>query len=325
MEGIMKGIMKGDKVESTHATVIGLAVDKKYGVLCNIPGSIAKVTNEEFARNFLNLQDDNGKTIIHHIIENPENGYRPGIWAMIELHLKGANLNIQDKLGNTALHTCANFYKGFMSNMRTTYSSLDFNKVFYLTFATSLKSGLIATESREDTRPPEERLMFACMADIGAMLLCGANSNTKNNKGETVFEIMTSTATMLGSDSLKPNICEASCKKAFWIFFNDEKHQFGYDKLAKVVYSYSPNVVNYATVPGNIEYPWAPNVVTWVKSIQIDTSVSLLATAYYSRERENVPTKVSNVSNISAKSMVMQSNTMVLPAGGGDRETCILQ
>ncbi len=67
-----------------------------------------------------------------------------------------------------------------------------------------------------------------------------------------MLALMTDVARILKSYSAKPNISEASCKKAFTVFFVEEKYSFRYDN--------------------NIHktgYLWARNVVSWVESLNL--------------------------------------------------------
>lgn len=194
----------------------------------------------------LNFQDANKKTLIHHIIENPDSGSRSGLWMVIELNQKGAKF-LRDSLGNTALHSCAILYMDFMQKQVATTG--------LTAFASRLYQGLIPVNPGE-RRPADERIMFALMADVGAMLFCGADPLVKNNKGEEVFGMMASVASMLKSGSAKPNICEASCKKAFLEYSSFKKPCFVEDPILK-----------------RITYPWATNVVSWVDNLKVDDSV----------------------------------------------------
>ncbi|MDF3048349.1 MAG: hypothetical protein K0R73_1467 [Candidatus Midichloriaceae bacterium] len=195
--------------------------------------------SKNLALDILNFQDPDGKTLIHHIVENHNTGHRTGLWAMVELSFKGADLNIQDKQGNTALHSCANFYKKLMSE----YTH------FTVLFDDWLRQPLIEDKDWITT-PKHEREMFAFMADIGGMLWCGANPEIANNKGEKIFPLMANIAKLMPAGSVKPNICAESCKRAFIEFFKREIYNFK---------SYDAD---------GIRYSWAPNVKKWVEELE---------------------------------------------------------
>ncbi len=244
----MQNSQISEKIRKIHDQYIGFAKDDKdYDEILFSTGELIKQIGTEATAAFLNLQDKNGETLSHHIVKNPLNGHRPGTWAIIELHLKGANLNIADNYGNTALHACANLYKGLMHAQVSSEGLTP--------FASDLKFvGLIKVGLKH--RPGDERIMFALMADVGAMLACGADPRVKNKKGETVLGMVADIAKMLKADSAKPNISEASCKKAFSVFFAREKFSFSHSE-----------------VNNDTRYPWALNVVNWVESLNLPTSV----------------------------------------------------
>ncbi|MDF3047898.1 MAG: hypothetical protein K0R73_1016 [Candidatus Midichloriaceae bacterium] len=237
----------------------------------------------------LNFQDPEGKTLIHHIVENHNTGHRTGLWAMVELSFKGADLNIQDKQGNTALHSCANFYK--------TLISAPFNPEF----DTYLHQSLIEDQERAIGKD-KEREMFAFMADIGGMLWCGANPEIANNKGEKIFPLMASIAKLMPAGSVKPNICAESCKLAFIEFFNKgiqnflyevEEKQKEFNRLHCLIKAdplseqarqsrekLDANLIERLALQGDqqsleeygIRYSWAPNVKKWVEELEANAS-----------------------------------------------------
>lgn len=236
-----------ERVKKLHDEFIDSAKQKDYDEIVFSIGELETQNGKEFVKEFLNFKNDNDKTLIHHLIENPNNGYFDELWAVVELRLKGAKVDIADKLGNTALHSCAYFHQKCMQAQVKSVGLTD--------YPSNLSIGLV--EVKTGKRPADERIMFACMAEVGALIFCGANPSIKNQKGETVFELMASVAAMLKPDSAKPNITEAACKNAFLVLFKREKRSFSPDDLFK----------------GKIEYPWAPNVVGWAESLKIDDSV----------------------------------------------------
>ncbi len=223
-----------------NKVLTNLIVKKDYQKLMDNVNNVEQRANDS-ARlsNLLNLQDDSGKTLIHHIVENPRGGYREGIWALIELHIKGANVNLVNNLGNTALHSCLHMYKGYMDEHAASETEGGFTM-----FASEINGELVPVNVGYG--PPGERIMFACMADVGALLWCGADPKIKNKEGLEVFGMMASAAKLMKDDCAKPNIREASCKKAFLEFFDHKKQYM---------------------------CPWAPNVINWVKSLKIDDEV----------------------------------------------------
>lgn len=239
--------MHNSKIADGYNALVQMVVPqtKDYGKALESIERVRSNTGNETSDALLNFQDANKKTLIHHIIENPDNGARSGLWMVIELNQKGAKF-LKDKLGNTALHSCAILYKDLMQKQVLTNG--------LTLFASSLSQGLIPVTL--GSRPYDELVMFALMADVGAMLFCGADPFIKNNKGEEVFGMMASVASMLKSGSAKPNICEASCKKAFLEYFDFKKSFFSEDPILK-----------------RITYPWATNVVSWVDNLKVDDSV----------------------------------------------------
>lgn len=230
--------MLGDRNTRANKILVGVVAEHDYKLLMDSVLKVeATVNDQSMLLSLLNFQDESGKTLIHHIVENHNTGHRAGLWAMVELYFKGADLNIRDNHGNTALHSCATFYKTLISSR------------FNPEFDQWLRQPLIEEQDWVDT-PKKEREMFAFMADVGGMLWCGANPEIANNKGEKIFPLMASIAKLMPTGSAKPSICAESCKRAFIEFFKGEIYNFK---------SYDAD---------GIRYSWAPNVRQWVEELE---------------------------------------------------------
>jgi ankyrin repeat protein len=171
----------------------------------------ATARSKEIFLAFLNFQDPEGKTLIHHIVENPNDGIRESIWAVFELVHRGADINVRDSRGYTCLHSCVEFYANLSKLIEpnnTIKEDIDADKKRFL--------GAVRAQYKEGA-PLMHSIVQATRADMGLLLLWGADPSLKDNQGRTAWDLMSQTIiSKLGRDTTYPAADVQSCRDAGW-------------------------------------------------------------------------------------------------------------